>query len=108
MRFGLQFLLCVTVTLALLEIASAERTDLKLTTIETCGSVLETETATISYKVNASISPNERCVWLIRSPTAVTYYLDVLSFGLEAIPGQTGVIATCLNRFSSVPTNIQM
>jgi len=65
--------------------------------LEDCGGVLETEYATISYKPDTNISQNERCVWVIRSPTAISYTLDVLNFGLQVTPGGTGVTASCLN-----------
>ncbi|CAL8130010.1 unnamed protein product [Orchesella dallaii] len=61
-----------------------------------CGGVLNTSTATISYKPDSSISPNERCVWTIRSAATRGYSLDVLSFGLQSQPEETGVVATCI------------
>ncbi|CAL8130012.1 unnamed protein product [Orchesella dallaii] len=65
-----------------------------------CGGVLTASSTFISYKPATTISPNERCVWTIRSPDAVGYSLDILTFALEPQPGETGLTASCLRNNS--------
>ncbi|ODM89278.1 hypothetical protein Ocin01_17404 [Orchesella cincta] len=61
-----------------------------------CGGVLNATSATISHKANATISQNERCVWTLRSTTAVSYTLNVQSFGLKPEVDNVGLRVTCI------------
>ncbi|ODM86863.1 Cubilin [Orchesella cincta] len=66
-----------------------------------CGGALSESFAAISYKSDVSVNQYERCVWTIRSPTAIGYRLEVLSFGLQTELGDIGITATCLSRSSN-------
>ncbi|CAL8130008.1 unnamed protein product [Orchesella dallaii] len=74
-----------------------------------CGGVLNASTTAIAYKPDDSISPNERCVWTITSADTRGYSLEVLSFGLQPQPGETGVTATCIfNYYTADVLNVQI
>ncbi|ODM87854.1 hypothetical protein Ocin01_18828, partial [Orchesella cincta] len=64
-----------------------------------CGGHLQESVAAISYKPDAQLSPNERCVWTIKSLNATSYNLEVHLFGLQNISGETGIIATCIPEY---------
>ncbi|CAL8129992.1 unnamed protein product [Orchesella dallaii] len=73
-----------------------------------CGGALNASTTVISYKPDTSLSPNERCVWTVRSPDAVTYSLEVLSFGLNPQPGELGMTASCITRDSITLSHVNI
>ncbi|CAL8136235.1 unnamed protein product [Orchesella dallaii] len=75
--------------------------------LSTCGGVHTSTSATISYKNGATISPNERCVWVINPAGSSNYSLSVATLGLQIQTGVTGITASCFNMrgstaFSSV------
>jgi len=69
-----------------------------------CGGQGNESAAAISYKADVSISSNERCVWVIRVPDALTYTLQVLSLGLQT-SRDIGITATCILGTSTALTH---
>ncbi|CAL8145646.1 unnamed protein product [Orchesella dallaii] len=66
-----------------------------------CGGELNETYGTIVYKTDVSVFQNERCVWTIRNANAVSYSLDVLTYGLQPVAGDIGIEATCISKVGS-------
>ncbi|ODM86559.1 hypothetical protein Ocin01_20123 [Orchesella cincta] len=65
-------------------------------TSEVCGEVLNATEGGIIYKPFETAQPNERCVWVIRSPNATDYSLEMVYMGYSSTSQETNVVATCL------------
>jgi hypothetical protein len=71
-----------------------------------CGGHVETPFGSIAYKTESYITANERCVWTIRSPSARSYSVEVIAFGIEPEAGETGILATCLQNMTVAMPNV--